>query len=97
MTSASRTPTVPSRSWTTGGGAIRMGSWQQWRRVRTTVRPLLALGTGQRQAMLTALSSQGYWPLSKTLATHSGMTTTWLPRQGLISVRDLWLHAPGSA
>ena len=51
---------------------LRMGSWQQWRRVRTTVRHLLALGTGQRPAMLTALSSTGDWPLSKTLATPRG-------------------------
>jgi len=76
---------------------IRMGYWQQWRRGRTKVRHLLALGTGNRQAILTALSSKGYWHLSKTLATQSGMTNAWLQRQGLISVRDLWLQAHGYA
>ena len=30
--------------------------WKQWRRVRTKVRHLLALGTGKRQAILTDLS-----------------------------------------
>ena len=76
---------------------IRMCYWKQWRRVRTKVRHLLALGTGKRQAILTALSSKGYWHLSKTLATHSGMTNAWLQRQGLISVRDRWLQAHGYA
>ena len=76
---------------------IRMCYWKQWRRVRTKVRHLLALGTGKRQAILTALSSKGYWHLSKTLATQSGMTNAWLQRQGLISVRDLWLQAHGYA
>jgi RNA-directed DNA polymerase len=76
---------------------IRMCYWKQWRRVRTKVRHLLALGTGKRQAILTALSSKGYWHLSKTLATQSGMTHAWLQGQGLISVRDLWLKAHGYA
>ena len=76
---------------------IRMCYWKQWRRVRTKVRQLLALGTSKRQAILTALSSKGYWHLSKTLATQSGMTKDWLQSQGLISVRDLWLKAHGYA
>jgi RNA-directed DNA polymerase len=76
---------------------IRMCYWKQWRRVRTKVRHLLALGTGKRQAILTALSSKGYWHLAKTLATQSGMTNAWLQGQGLISVRDLWLKAHGYA
>ena len=67
------------------------------RRVRTKVRNLLALGTFKRQAILTALSSKGYWHLSRTLATQSGMTNEWLKRQGLIGVRDLWMKAHGYA
>ena len=76
---------------------LRMCYWKQWRRVRTKVRNLLALGTGKRQAILTALSSKSYWHLSRTLATQSGMTNDWLERQGLVSVRALWLRAHGYA
>lgn len=65
--------------------------------MRTKVRNLLALGTSKRQAILTALSSKSYWHLSKTLATQTGMTNDWLKRQGLISVRDLWMKAHGYA
>ncbi len=76
---------------------LRMCYWKQWRKVRTKVRNLLALGTGQRQAILTALSSKSYWHRSRTLATQTGMTNDWLRRQGLISMRDLWMNAHGYA
>ena len=76
---------------------VRMCYWKQWRYVRTKVRHLLALGTGKRQAILTALSSKSYWHLSRTLATQTGMTNAWLQSQGLISVRVLWLKAHGYA
>jgi RNA-directed DNA polymerase len=76
---------------------VRMCFWKQWRYVRTKVRHLLALGTGKRQAILTALSSKSYWHLSRTLATQTGMTNDWLKRQGLICIRDLWMKAHGYA
>jgi len=74
---------------------IRMCFWKQWRKVRTKVKHLLFLGTGKKQAILTALSRKSYWHLSKTLATQTGMTNKWLASQGLISVRDLWIKAHG--
>jgi len=74
-----------------------MCDWKQWRRVRTKVRHLLALGTGKRQAILTALRRKSDRHLSRTLATQTGMTNQWLARQGLPSVRDLWMKAHGDA
>jgi RNA-directed DNA polymerase len=74
---------------------IRMCYWKQWRRVRTKVRHLLALGTRKRQAILTALSRKAYWHLARTLATQTGMTNRWLANQGLLSIRDLWMKAHG--
>ena len=70
---------------------------KQGRKTRTKVRNLLALGTGRRQAILTALSSKGYGHLARTLATQTGMTNQWLKSQGLISVRDQWMKAHGYA
>jgi len=64
---------------------------------RIKVRHLLALGTGKRQAILTALSRKAYWHLARTLATQTGMTNRWLASQGLLSVRDLWMKAHGYA
>ncbi len=76
---------------------IRMCYWKRWRKTRTKVRNLLALGTGKRHAIFTALSSKSYWHLSKTLATQTGMTNEWLKSQGLINIRMLWMKAHGYA
>jgi RNA-directed DNA polymerase len=76
---------------------VRMCYWKQWRGCRTKVGHLLALGTGKRAAILTAISSKSYWHLSRTLATQTGMTNDWLKAQGLVSVRELWMKAHGYA
>ena len=75
----------------------RLCYWKQWRRARTKVRHLLALGTDLRTAIRTALSRKGYWHLARTLATQVGMTNEWLRQQGLISIRGLWMKAHGYA
>jgi RNA-directed DNA polymerase len=74
---------------------IRMGYWKQGRRPRTRITNLLKLGTSQRQAILTGISRKGYWRLSKTLATHTGMTNDWLAQQGWLSIRQLWMQVQG--
>ena len=76
---------------------VRMCYWKQWRGCRTKVGHLLALGSGKRAAILTAISSKSYWHLSRTLATQTGMTNDWLKAQGLVSVRELWMKAHGYA
>lgn len=76
---------------------VRMCYWKQWRYARTKVRNLLALGTSRKQAIFTAISRKSYWHLSKTLATQSGMTNKWLRQQGLLSIRDQWMHSHGYA
>jgi RNA-directed DNA polymerase len=74
---------------------VRMCYWKQWRRPRTKVRRLLALGTDLRSAIRAAMSRKGYWHLARSLATQVGMTIEWLKRQGLISIRALWITAQG--
>jgi RNA-directed DNA polymerase len=74
---------------------IRMCYWKQWRRPRTRIANLLKLGTSQRHAILTGISRKGYWRLSKTLATQTGMTNEWLEKQGLLSIRQLWMKVQG--
>jgi RNA-directed DNA polymerase len=74
---------------------IRMCYWKQWRRPRTRIGNLLKLGTPRSHAFSTGLSRKGYWRLSRTLATHTGMTNEWLAQQGLLSIRDLWMKVQG--
>lgn len=78
-----------------GGEGEGGGYWRQWRRMRTKIRNLLALGTTKWHAIRTGLSSKSYWHLSRTLATQTGMTNDWLQSQGLISMRDIWMKAHG--
>ncbi len=78
---------------------MRMCYWKQWPKARTRVRNLLKLGTFKNTAISTAISRKGPWRLSRTLATHTGMTNKWLADQGLLSVKELWvnIHYPAMA
>ena len=78
---------------------VRMCYWKQWRRCRTKVGNLVRLGTDLKMAISVGLSRKGPWHLSRTLATQSGMTNEWLKKQGLVSVKDLWvnIHFPATA
>jgi RNA-directed DNA polymerase len=74
---------------------LRRCFWKQRRSVKTKVRELLKLGTARKPAILTALSRKGPWPLSRTLATQTGMTNQWLTETlGLASIRALWISLP---
>jgi len=78
---------------------VRMCYWKQWRWCRTKVRKLRKLGTSLRAAISVGISRKGYWRLSRTLATQSGMTNKWLAKQGLISIKEQWvkIHYPATA
>jgi RNA-directed DNA polymerase len=39
-----------------------------------------------------AISRKGLWHLARTQATQTGMTNQWLKDQGLLSVKELWVH-----
>jgi RNA-directed DNA polymerase len=71
---------------------LRMCYWKQWRYARTKVRNLRKLGTFLYTAISVAISRKGPWHLARTLATQTGMTNQWLKDQGLVSVKELWVH-----
>ena len=71
---------------------LRMCYFKQWRWARTKVRELRKLGTSLHAAISVAISRKGPWRLSRTLATQTGMTNDWLKDQGLLSVKELWVH-----
>lgn len=78
---------------------IRMCYWKQWRRARRRIGELIKLGAPRYQAILTGLSRKGYWHLAKTLSTNCGLGKEFLQRQGLTSIRSLWIgiHYPAKA
>jgi len=71
---------------------LRMCYFKQWRWARTKVRELRKLGTSLQAAISVAISRKGPWHLSRTLATQTGMTNKWLKDQGVLSVKELWVH-----
>ena len=75
---------------------IRMCYWKQWRRTRRRIGELIKLGSARYQAILTGLSRKGYWHLAKTLSMNCGLGNEFLQRQGLTSIRSLWIgiHYP---
>ncbi len=77
---------------------VRMCYWKQWRYVRTKVRNLLKLGTHRCVAIPMCLSRKGPWKCARTLANQTGMTNQWLEKQGLLSVKELWvkIHYPAN-
>jgi RNA-directed DNA polymerase len=52
---------------------------------------LIHLGSPKYQAILTGLSRESYWHLAKTLSTNMGLSNAFLEKQGLISIRTLWI------
>ncbi|MDC0358840.1 group II intron reverse transcriptase/maturase [Oligoflexia bacterium] len=75
---------------------LRACLWKQWRYARTKVRELTKLGFDLKLAIRHAMSRKSYWRLSKTLATHSGLTNEWFEQQGLCSMKTIWvqIHYP---
>jgi len=43
-------------------------------------------------AISVAISRKGPWRLSRMLATQTGMTNDWFKDQGLLSVKEQWVH-----
>ncbi|MFZ5993966.1 MAG: group II intron reverse transcriptase/maturase [Thermodesulfobacteriota bacterium] len=60
---------------------------------------LIKLGASKRQAILTGLSRKGYWHLAKTFSMNVGLSNAYLTKQGLTSLRTLWIriHHPATA
>lgn len=78
---------------------IRMCYWKQWRRAKKRIGELIKLGAPRYQAILTGLSRKGYWHLAKTLSANCGLGNEFLQKQGLTSIRSLWIgiHYPAKA
>ena len=78
---------------------IRMAYIKQWRKPRTKIRELIKLGVPTKLAISIGLSRKGYWRLSRTQATNWGISDDFLAKQGMISLRDLWIkiHYPATA
>jgi RNA-directed DNA polymerase len=74
---------------------VRMCYWKQWRWPRTKVRHLVNRGVALDTAIQHAVSSRGYWHMSRTPGLQQALSNAWLRAQGLVSIKDLWCKAQG--
>jgi len=70
---------------------IRMCYWRQWRKPRTKVRNLLNRGVSLTLAMSCGASRKGVWRSAKTKGINKALSNQYLRKEGLISLRDLWI------
>jgi RNA-directed DNA polymerase len=70
---------------------MRMAYWRQWRKVRTKIRNLRALGVETRTAILCGLSSKGPWRNAKTPAIQQALSLEFFNKVGLHSLREGWI------
>jgi RNA-directed DNA polymerase len=75
---------------------VRCCYWKQWKTIRNRIRKLLNLGVQRRDALLTAITSNGYWVMSKTPVINGALSNQWLAKQGLVSLAQMWanIHYP---
>lgn len=77
---------------------VRTCYWKRWRRARTKIRHLMALGITLSDAIKAGMSSKGPYRMSRTKVTQMAMSNAWLASQGLVSIKEHWtrFHYPAS-
>ena len=70
---------------------LRMCYWRQWRKPRTKVRALIKLGVSERLAIACGITSKGPCRSSKTKGINIAISNEFLERQGLVSLKEVWI------
>jgi RNA-directed DNA polymerase len=65
---------------------LRLCLWLQWKRVRTRIRELKALGLEKSQAIEIANTRKGAWRITKTPHLHKALGNAYWQSQGLMSL-----------
>lgn len=69
---------------------LRMGLWKQWKRVRTRIRELRALGVPKWACFVMANSRRGAWEMSRN--TNNALPTSYWEAKGLKSLLSRYLE-----
>lgn len=69
---------------------VRSCYWKQWRKPRTRIRNLLALGLPQEEAVPFGSSSRGAWFMAHCHSVQSTLSNEYLHQDGLVSLSTLW-------
>jgi RNA-directed DNA polymerase len=69
---------------------VRVCCIKPWRRCRTRIRNLNAMGVRLDTSIRTGCIERGWWYLSGVLGVQNAFTNRWMKQQGLVSVKELW-------
>ena len=76
---------------------LRMCQWKQWKRTRTRVRELRALGLKELDVWEAAGSRKAYWRIAASPPLHKALSNAYLQAHGLVplqvrypSIRNGW-------
>ncbi|MDH7479531.1 MAG: group II intron maturase-specific domain-containing protein, partial [Syntrophomonadaceae bacterium] len=69
---------------------LRMGTWKQWKRIRTRIREFRAHGAPEWMAVAYANTRKGPWAASLLL--NSILTKVYWQKLGLVSLMDRYLE-----
>lgn len=69
---------------------LRMCLWKQWKRVRTRIRELRALGVPEHACFMMANSRRGAWEMSRN--TNNALSTSYWEAKGLKSLLSRYLE-----
>jgi RNA-directed DNA polymerase len=67
---------------------LRMCQWKQWKRVRTRVRELRALGLKELDVWEAAGSRKAYWRIAGSPPLHKALSNAYWQTQGLVALAD---------
>lgn len=67
---------------------LRMCQWKQWKRVRTRVRELRALGLRELDVWEAAGSRKAYWRIAHSPPLHKAMGIAYWRQHGLVSLKE---------
>jgi RNA-directed DNA polymerase len=68
---------------------LRLCYWKQWKLPRTRVKMLIRLGTPEGQAYQWGNTRKGYWRTCHSPILKRVLTTSYLKREGYLSLQDL--------
>ena len=71
---------------------LRLCLWLQWKRVRTRIRELKALGLKKSQAEEIANTRKGAWRITKTPHLHKALGNAYWQSQGLMSLTQRYIQ-----
>jgi group II intron reverse transcriptase/maturase len=75
---------------------IRQYIWKQWKRPKTRIRKLRALGMDKDKSYQWGNTRKNYWCIAKTPFLHRALNNKYLKSQGLFSLRDYYTQrCPG--